>query len=173
MVNIDKTDELYKYLSTLAVDNIEEVYLELAKNGRYKVNDIRDYFRATFEPSGTQDVEEKELEKVLDYYIDLKTVKHLNSKQIKDLLTEYKQTKNQNIKELIINSKLKDILYLCLNYSTLHKDIDIQDLVQIANLGLIEAVEKYNTTAKLDFNDYVIYYTRENIKKNNEEKTNG
>lgn len=173
MVNIDKTDELYKYLSTLAVDNIEEVYLELAKNGRYKVNDIRDYFRATFEPSGTQDVEEKELEKVLDYYIDLKTVKHLNSKQIKDLLTEYKQTRNQNIKELIINSKLKDILYLCLNYSTLHKDIDIQDLVQIANLGLIEAVEKYNTTAKLDFNDYVIYYTRENIKKNNEEKTNG
>ena len=173
MINIDKTDELYKYLTALGVDNVEETYVELAKQGRYKLNDIRQYFRATFEPSGTQDLEEKELEKILDYYVDIKKVKHINTKQLKELLAEYKATKDDKIKELIINSELKDILYLCLNYSTLHKDIDIQDLVQIANLGLMEALERYNPNAKLDFKDYVVYYTRENIKKEFEEKING
>lgn len=173
MLKIDKTDELYKYLTTLGIEEVEPVYLELAKNGRYKINDIRQYFRATFEPSGTQDVEEAELEKVLDYYIDLKKIKHVNSKQLKELLATYKQTKDQKVKEQIINSNLKDILYLCLNYSTLHKNIDIQDLVQVANLGLLEALEKYNPKARLDFKDYVVYYTREKIKNEFEEKTNG
>ncbi|MBQ8615359.1 MAG: sigma-70 family RNA polymerase sigma factor, partial [Clostridia bacterium] len=93
--------------------------------------------------------------------------------QIKKLLEGYKKTGDTKIKELIINSQLKDILYLCLNYLTLHKSADIQDLVQIANIGLIEAIEKYNPQARVEFKDYMVYYIRENIKKEFEEKTNG
>ena len=173
MIKIDKTDSLYKYLDALNIENIDEVYMELAQNGRFKLDDVRQYFRATFQPSQTEDVDEKELEKVVDYYADLKRVKHLNSQQVKKLLSEYKNTKDSKIKELIINSQLKDILYLCLNYSTLHKDVDIQDLVQTANIGLIEAIEKYNPNAKIDFKDYMVYYIRENVKNSYEEKTNG
>ena len=173
MINIDKNDSLYKYLSALNIDNIDEVYVELAENGRFKLDDVRQYFRATFQPSQTEDIDEKELEKVLDYYVDLKQTKHFNSQQVKKLLVEYKNTNDQRIKELIINSQLKDILYLCLNYSTLHKDVDIQDLVQIANIGLIEAIERYNPNARIDFKDYMVYYVRENVKNNFEEKTNG
>ena len=33
---------------------------------------------------------------------------------------------------------------MCLNYKTLHKDVDIQDLVQVANIGLLFAIDKYN-----------------------------
>ena len=172
MINIDKKDTLYKYLSNLKVENIDEIYLELAKNGRFKLDDVRAYFRETFRPSQTEDVSELELEKVLDYYVDLKQVKHLNSKALKEKLSEYKQTLNTTIKEQIINSQLKDTLYLCLNYSTLHKNIDIQDLVQIANIGLIEAIEQYDEKARIDFKDYMIYYVRKNIKEL-EEKTNG
>lgn len=172
MITIDKTDSLYKYLTNLGVDNVDEEYVELAKNGRFKLDDVRTYFKSTFEPSQTEDVGEKELEKVLDYYVDLKKLKHLNSKALKEKLIKYKQTKDEKIKEEIINSQLKDVLYLCLNYSTLHKDVDIQDLVQIANIGLLEAIEKYKQVSNLDFNDYMVYYIRENIK-NFEEKTNG
>ena len=64
------------------------------------------------------------------------------------------------------------MLYLCLNYSTLHKNVDIQDLVQIANIGLIEAIEKFDEKSRTDFKDYMVYYIRENIKEY-EEKTNG
>ena len=172
MIKIDKTDTLYKYLTSLKVENTDEVYLELAKNGRFKLDDVRAYFRETFRPSQTEDISEEELEKVIDYYVDLKKVKHLNSKALKDKLSELKTTKDENLREQIINSQLKDILYLCLNYKTLHKNIDIQDLVQVANLGLLEAIEKYDPKAKIEFKDYVVYYVRENIK-DFEEKTNG
>ena len=173
MITIDKKDNLYKYLTGLKVENIDAVYLELAQNGRFKLDDVRQYFRATFAPSQTEDIDEGELEKVLDYYVDLKNVKHLNSKTLKEKLAEYKLTNSEQIKEDIVNSQLKDTLYLCLNYLTLHKDIDIQDLIQVANIGLIEAIEKYDDKAKIDFKDYVVYYIRESINKEFKEKTNG
>ena len=173
MIKIDKNDALYRYLINLGVENVEDTYLELANNGRFKLDDVRQYFRATFAASQTEDIEEKELEKVLDYYVDLKTIKHLNSKALKERLIEFKKNGNAKVREEIINSQLKDILYLCLNYSTLHKDVDIQDLVQIANIGLIEAIEKYNPQAKIEFKDYLVYYVRKNIKNEFEEKNNG
>lgn len=172
MIKVDKTDSLYKYLTALKVENIEDTYLELAKNGRFKLDDVRAYFRETFRPSQTEDISELELEKVVDYYVDIKSIKHLNSKALKDKLLEYKKTYDENLKEQIINSQLRDILYLCLNYSTLHKEVDIQDLIQVANLGLMEAIDKYDEKARIDFKDYLTYYVRKNIKEF-EEKTNG
>ncbi len=157
----------------LQVENIDEEYLNLAKNGRFKLDDVRQYLRATFTPSTTNEVEESELEKVLDYYSDIKTLKHLNTKALRERLQEYKNTKCETIKAEIINSQLKDVLYLCLNYSTLHKDEDIQDLVQLANIGLIEAIEKYQPKARVDFKDYMVYYIRKNITNKDKEKTNG
>ena len=173
MIKIDKTDALYKYLTALKIEDVDEVYIELANNGRFKLDDVRTYFRETFRPSQTEDIDESQLEKILDYYVDIKKVKHLNSKSLKEKLITYKQTNSENIKEQIINSQLKDILYLCLNYSTLHKHVDIQDLVQIANIGLLEAIEKYDEKAKIEFKDYVVYYVRKNINESFKEKTNG
>ena len=172
MVQIDKNDKLYKYLTNLGVANVDETYIELANEGRYNLDDVRQFLRQDFLPSSTQEIEEKEIEKILDYYIDLKSVKTFNTTQLKKLLENYKQTKDNKVKELIVNSQLKDILYLCLNYTTLHKQTDLQDLVQVANIGLLEAIEKYNANAKIDFKDYIIYYVRKNIKEH-EEKTNG
>lgn len=171
MVQIDKSDVLYKYLTGLGIDDADAVYLELAENGRYKLNDVRQYFREIFTPSQTENISEEELEKVVDYYTDLKSLKKLTNAEIKKLLSDYKSGKLE-VKELIINSQLKDVLFMCLNYSTLHKDVDIQDLIQIASIGLIEAIEKYNEAAKIEFIDYVVYYVRKNIKEF-EEKTNG
>ena len=54
----------------------------------------------------------------------------------------------------------------------MHKDADIQDLVQEANLGLIKAIERFDEKAKIEFKDYLVYYVRERININ-EEKMNG
>lgn len=171
MVQIDKSDVLYKYLTGLGIDDADAVYLELAENGRYKLNDVRQYFREIFTPSQTESISEEELEKVVDYYADLKTIKALSSSEIKEQLKQYKSGKTSNV-DTIINAYLKDVLYMCLNYSTLHKNVDLQDLIQIANIGLMEALEKYNEQAKIEFIDYVVFYVRKNIKEF-EEKTNG
>ena len=173
MIQIDKTDSLYKYLQNLGIADVDKQYQELAENGRFKLDDVRKYFRSKLEPSSTEDVSDEDLERVLDYYIDLKKLKSVSQKEIKQLLLQYKQTSRSETKEKIINSQLKDILYLCLNYKTLHKDVDVQDLIQVANIGLLNAINKYNPEAKIEFKDYVVYWVRESIISNYEEKTNG
>jgi len=173
VIKIDKTDAMYKYLSALQVDDIDNLYLELAKNGRFKLDDIRAYFRADLQPSQTKDIEEKDLECIVDYYADIKKLKHLNSKALRERLKAYKQTGSHELREEIINSQLKDVMHLCINYSTLHRDIDLTDLIQVANLGLLTAIEKYQADKNVDFKDYLVYYVRENIKNNYEEKRNG
>ena len=173
MIKIDKTDALYKYLQNLQVDNIDQVYLELAENGRYKIDDVRQYFREMFEPSKTEELDEKRLEEVLDYYIDIKQAPKIKTQELRKTFKEYKETKNKQIREHIINAQLKDILYLCINYSTRHKDIDLQDLIQIANIGLIEAVERFNPEVKVEFKDFVVYNVGQAIRDNFKENTNG
>lgn len=173
MIKIDRTDAMYKYLLALQVEDIDNLYLELAKNGRFKLDDIRAYFRADLQPSQTKEIEEKELECILDYYLDIKKLKHLNSKALKERLKEYKQTGSQTLREEIVNSQLKDVMCLCINYKTLHENVDLLDLIQVANIGLITAIEKYQADKNVDFKDYIVYYIRENIKNNYEEKKNG
>ncbi len=170
MITIDKTDELYKYLSKLNVENIDEMYKLLASLGRYKRKDVLQYFRSNFEPSITNDFEEKDLEEIVDYYADIRQATKLNVKQLNFLLKEYATNKKQEIKNLIIQYYLKDVMMLCLNYKSLHKDVNIQDLIQIANLGLIEALDNYNPDTKVKFDDFIIYYVYKNVTEEYEEK---
>ncbi len=173
MIKIDKTDELYKYLALLGVDNVDEVYMELAHQGRYKRKDVQLYFRSFFSPSQTKDLDESELNNILDYYIDLKKLTKISAKQLNELLKRYKQSGDKQILNLIVTSQLKDVLYMCLNYKSLHPDVDLQDLVQEANIGIIKAAEKYNEKSKIAFKDYLIYYLRQIIIDKFKEKTNG
>jgi len=83
MVQIDKNDSLYTYLKGLGVDEIDKEYLTLAENGRYKIADVKQFYREIFTPSQTQDIDEKELEKILDYYIDIKNLKVNNKNSLK------------------------------------------------------------------------------------------
>ena len=62
---------------------------------------------------------------------------------------------------------------MCLNYYTLHKNVDIADLVQVANIGIINALNHYKKNGKLDFDDCILYWTRLEIIKEFEEKNNG
>jgi len=172
VIKIDKTDALYRYLKAIGVENIDETYIELAKNGRLKRCDVQSYFRDKFQPSLTNDLDEKDLELVVDYYADLKKCKKISIKERNELLKQYQLTKDMTIREKIINAELKDLLLNCLNYKSLHKDVDLQDLVQIANIGLIDAVEHYDSSAKIDFKDYIVYWVGKRIKDELEEKKN-
>lgn len=172
MIKIDKTDSLYKYLTALKIDNVDKLYTELANNGRYKRQDVRTYIIEKFAPSLTTELEETELEPILDFYLDIKNQKKLTKQKQNTLLKNYYQTKNKQVRDIIYNSCLKDVLHMCLNYKSLHKDVDLQDLVQTANIGLIDAIENYNPTAKIDLNDYIIFHIREKIIKEFEENAN-
>lgn len=173
MITIDKKDALYKYLCALGVDDPETEYLSLASGGRYKRSDVIQYWSELFRFSLTDEVDEAELEKILDYYLDLKTLKKMSSSELKSCLKEYKQNGGQELKDKIISAQLKDVLYMCVNYCSLHKDKDIQEVVQMGNMGLLLALENYNVDAKIDFKDYIIYYVRKTILEEFGEKENG
>lgn len=164
---------LYKYLENLGVGDIESEYKILAENGRYKIQDIRAYYSSKFQPSSIEDVKDEDLEQIVDYYSDLKTVKNFGETKQNQLLKDYKQNNSQQSKQLVIANNLKDVLHICLNYKTMHKDVNIQDLVQTANLALFKAVEKYKCDAKIPFKDYVVYWVAKEITKEFEEKQNG
>ena len=170
MITIDKSDGLYKYLTALKVPNIDEEYMTLAKNGRYSRADVRKFWQAGFQPSVTEELDEQELEKVLDYYSDLRKTKPANKTELKALLKEYCKNKEKAVKDKIIVSKLKDLLILAINYRSLHKDVDLADLVQTASMGLMTALDKYDETTKIPFDDYMLFWIRDKITKEFEEK---
>lgn len=169
MIKVDKSDQLFKYLTDIGAEDVEKEYIKLGKLGRYKLQDIRQYYADSFRPSNTNDLSEKELEKVVDYYADLKKVKYLKPAEIKTKLKLYKESKDERAKLDVINTNLKDVFMMCMNYKTMHDKVDIQDLVQIANIGLLTAIEKYKVGTSLEFKDYVIYWTRDIITKELEE----
>lgn len=175
MIEIDRKDALYKYLTNLGVHDVDSLYKELAENGRYKREDVQLYFRSKLRPSATNDIDESELERIIDYYADIKKSKpkRISKKELDSLLKTYKETLDKQIKDRILTSKLMDLMLMCVNYHTFHKDVDIQDLIQVANLGLLEALENYKVDAKIDFNDYIVYWVREKIIQEFEEKKNG
>lgn len=168
MIEIDKTDELYRYLTGLGAPDLDKLYIELATEGRLKKKDVSHYFRSTFDCSLTEELDEKDLELVIDYFADLKKVKKLNKIKLNTMLKEYAENRNPALKQEIVSNKLLDVLYMCIDYKTLNKNEDLQDLVQNANIGLLEAVEHYNPKAHIDFDDYVIFWVRDNILKNKE-----
>ena len=57
VIQIDKNDELYKSLTNLGVEDVEKEYIQLAQNGRFKLNDVRQYFQEIFQPSNTEDIQ--------------------------------------------------------------------------------------------------------------------
>lgn len=175
MITIDKTDSLYKYLTALGVNakDLNSLYLELAQNGRFKRKDVKTYFYADFQPSAINDLKEEELEPVIDYYADLKKLKQQPKALVKQKLLSYAAKQDKQLLAEIQTAYLKDVLFMCINFKTLHKNVDLQDLVQTANIGLLTAIKKYNPKNKIDINDYIVFWIRQKIKEEFKEQLNG
>ena len=173
MIQIDKTDKLYKYLSKLGVDDIDSVYMELATNGRFNLDDIREYLYADFDIVGDEVEIGDTTAAVVDYYNDLKKIKELNKKTLKEKLSVYHTSHDAIVKEEIINSLLFKAFTVAACYKTNHKEHDFMDIVQNANIALLKAVDKYDPESKLEIDDYILFYTREQLNKTYKEKENG
>ena len=167
MIQIDKTDFLYKTLQKLGVDEqeIDNKYIEFANAGIATLKDFNNHIQASLGLDYVGDFDESVLEEVVDYYSDLKSSKSPAKSKITALLKQYKQTQDDKIRVDIINSQLKDVLFIACTYKLRHIDINLSDLVQICNLGLITAVSKFDVDAKLTFETYLNYWILDVINK--------
>ena len=166
MIQIDKTDFLYKTLQKLGVEDneIDDKYTEYAGAGIATLNDFNNYLQASLGLDYVGEFDEQVLEEVVDYYSDLKAIKS-SKKNISSLLKQYKQTNDDGIKLDIINSQLKDVLFIACTYKLRYADINLSDLVQVCNMGLIIAIDKFDVNARLAFNTYLNYWIMDVINK--------
>lgn len=173
MIKIDKTDFLYKHLTGLGVENIEKEYMRFAKNGISTRQDFKKYIFSLY-GDNNDEINEAELDKIVDFYTDIKKSKKVGKAELVKLLKAYKQDKDREKLNIIINSKLNDIIFVACMYSQKFKGVLLEDIVQTCNIGLMRAIEKYDEKTKISFDDYVEFWISEEIKENySKEEENG
>lgn len=167
MILVDKTDFLYKTLQKLKVDEteLEGKYITFAGEGISNIKDFNNYLQANLGMDYSGEFDETCLEEVVDYYVDLKLNKSPAKSKVLSLLKEYKSNPTSSLRAEIINSQLKDVLLIACIYKLRHEDINLADLVQICNLGLMVAVDKFDVNAKLSFDTYLNYWILDAINK--------
>lgn len=159
MIQIDKTDFLYKTLVKLGVDkeNLDEEYISFASKGITNIKDFNNNLNAELGMDYLGEFDETILEEVLPYYKDIKKTKKPKIR-LNKLLQKYKEEPTPELRTDIVHLKLHDVLLIACGYKLRHTDINLSDLVQICNIGLLTAIEKYDVDVKLNFDIYINYW---------------
>lgn len=100
-------------------------------------------------------------EKLSKKYInDVNRYPLLKSEQVAELADNWHKTGDRKYVNKIINSNLKFAIDLAYKYKKYNKTLDIDDLVQVANCGLIRAAEKFSSEKKCKFSVYAAYWIK-------------
>lgn len=80
--------------------------------------------------------------------------KRLTTKETYDLIDEYQATKNELLKERLVNDNTKLVLSMTKRFYGRTDSLD--DLFQVGMIGLIKAIENFNTSYGLKFSTYAV-----------------
>lgn len=162
---IDKSDQLYKYLQNIGVseEKIEDEYKTFATNGLAKISDIKKALADEVYGNFGEEIDEQILESVLTYYLDIKKLDIAKQTELKTMLERYFETKSDELAKTIISSQLTKVIAIAYHFKIKNPDLIIDDLIQVGNIGLITALKKYNPNTKLNFDDYIAFWVRNEI----------
>ena len=168
MIQVDKTDFLYKTLLKLGVQDkdMEDQYLLFATEGVSNIREFNNSLQSRLGLDYLGEFDENDFEEVVDYYADLKLNKAPAKTKLLAMLKQYKMSLDEDLRKSIISAKLKDVLLIACAYKLRHADINLADLVQTCNMGLMIAVEKFDVDERVQFETYLNYWILETI--NNE-----
>lgn len=105
----------------------------------------------------------------LEYYYaqSIKRTHILSVSEERDLYDRFKAG-DKEAKRLLIESSMKTVQKMARKFY--RKGVDYFDLVQEGNLGLMHAAETFDTTRKVRFNTYAIFWARQYIMRFYQEK---
>lgn len=172
MIQVDKSDYLYKTLLKIGVSeqNIEDKYITFANEGIINSKDFNNYLQAKLGMEYMGEIDENQFGEIIDYYCDIKKNKAPAKSKITQLLKQYKENKDEELRLEIINSQLKEVLLIACAYKLINEDVNLSDLVQVCNMGLMIAVDKYDPNAKIAFDIYLNYWVLDAIQNEFEQK---
>ena len=99
------------------------------------------------------------LKKYLDEIKDTKTL----SKEEEAELAQRIQNGDEKAKGELITANLKFVVYVAKNYQ--NRGLDLEDLINEGNIGLVKAAERFDGTKGYKFISYAVWWIRESILK--------
>lgn len=80
--------------------------------------------------------------------------KRLTHKETLDLINRYQKTKDITLKETLIMDNIKLVLSMMKRFY--HRSESIDDLFQVGMIGLMKAIDNFNTSYQLKFSTYAV-----------------
>jgi len=97
-----------------------------------------------------------------NYFKELSKLPDIPKNKIKTLWRKAKSG-DEKAKQILIEHNLKIVLPVAKKYQ--RPGVDIMDLVEEGNIGLLQAIEKYNPRKKVSFSTYAKYWIEQYIRR--------
>lgn len=96
------------------------------------------------------------------YILEAKKYKSIPKAEQLKIYVEFQETKDERIKNRLINSNLMWVVKLARKYC--RNEHHLSDLINHGNIGLIEAFDKFDPTKNMTFTSYSTWYIEASIK---------
>lgn len=95
------------------------------------------------------------------YLREIGEIKLLTLEEEKDLFTRYKETGDLEIRKYIANANLRLVVSIAKRY--VNRGLQLLDLIQEGNLGLMTAIDKFDLSKGFKFSTYATHWIRQAI----------
>lgn len=96
------------------------------------------------------------------YFNELKS-KPLTFEEEKTLFNEYKINNNLIAREKLIKSNLRFVISCAKNYQSNSSKLSLEDIIGFGNIGLVNAIERYDPNKGFKFISYAVYHIKQQI----------
>ena len=159
--NIKDIDQIYSLNCSELVKNLLEAYLSETTNSI----DYDNFFNA----------KNKYFDSILtQYYNDISRYPLFNDDEEKEAFIKYNNAISEEEKEICRNNIVQANLRLVVSIARRYQDrgLEMTDLIQEGNLGLIKAVGKFDLSKGYKFSTYATWWIRQNVTRAIADKSN-
>lgn len=154
----------YEDIKDLELDNEEYIlFLEFVRKENIKV-DFKQAVKKIEKAKKTQNIDNvKDSDDLIDIYYKDSSFKTFSKEEERKYFSLYKHTKSQDLKRLLAECNFALVISIANRYR--NKGLEYLDLIQEGNIGLMEAIEKYDVEKGTAFSTYATYLIKHYITK--------
>ena len=104
------------------------------------------------------------------YFRDISGYRTLSKDEVTDLFSRYRENGDTKAHEDIVRHNLKFVAKIAKGYR--NQGVPYEDLISEGNLGLIHAIEKYDTERGVPFPSYAVWWIRNSMREAIEKRNN-